>query len=387
MLVRLALIWLVGGDLRLVMLAVPPVLPAVHRDLGLDEKSVAALNSLPLLVLAAAAVPGSLLISRLGARRALLTGLLAIALAGAARGVGPLPPMLFSMTLLMGAGVAVSQPASPSVIKDWFPAQVGLATAVYANGMLVGEILPVSLSEAVLHAVGGSWELSLAFWSLPVLLTAAALALLTPHRARPEDEPPARWWPDWGRWQTWQAGLLLGCMSLLYWGANGFLPDLLHSSNRAGLVTPALAVLNAAQLPVSVLITLRPSLFIRRRWPFLLSGAAMVAGVPGMLLAPGASVLLWTGLLGAVSGLVFVCALALPPLLSAPEDVARMSAAMFTITYTCSFVGPFLGGAAWDATGIPFTAFAPAFLAGLVMLALGARLRLRPSSEAAAGGG
>lgn len=371
--------WLVGVDLRLVMLAVPPVLPAIHRDLGLDEASVGVLNSLPLLVLALAAVPGSLLIAHLGARRALLVGVVVIAVAGAARGLGPLAPVLFGMTLLMGAGVAVSQPASPSVIKDWFPSQVGLATAVYANGVLVGEIIPTSLAGWVLAAVGGSWQLGLAFWSLPVLFTAAALALLTPHRARSEDEPPARWWPDWRRWQTWQAGLLLGCMSLVYWGTNAFLPDLLHSTGRAGLTTLALAVLNAAQLPISVLMTLTPSLFIGRRWPFLAAGAAIAVAVPGMVLVPGGWVLPGAALLGVVSGMVFVCALALPPLLSAPEDVARLSAAMFTITYTCSFIGPFLGGAAWDATGVPSTAFVPAWLAGLAMFALGARLHLTPS--------
>jgi len=71
--------WLAGNDLRLTLLAVPPVLPLIHADLHLDEKGVAALSGLPVLLLGIAAVPGSLLIARIGPRRALISGLCLIA--------------------------------------------------------------------------------------------------------------------------------------------------------------------------------------------------------------------------------------------------------------------------------------------------------------------
>src|SRR5438128_257644 len=48
------------------MLAVPPLVPLIHRELHLDEKSVGALVSGPVLLLAIAAVPGSLLTAKLG---------------------------------------------------------------------------------------------------------------------------------------------------------------------------------------------------------------------------------------------------------------------------------------------------------------------------------
>src|SRR5579859_2671669 len=111
--VTLAVLWLAGADLRLTVLAVPPVLPLIHHDLAMSEKAVGALSSLPVLLLGLGAVPGSLLIARLGARRAAILALLVVAAAGAARGLGPSLPMLFAMTLVMGAGVAVLQPALP----------------------------------------------------------------------------------------------------------------------------------------------------------------------------------------------------------------------------------------------------------------------------------
>ena len=84
--VRLLLLWLGGVDIRLTMLAVPPLVPLIHRDLHLDEKSIGALVSGPVLLLAIAAVPGSLLIARLGVRGALLAGLGSVTVFGALRG-------------------------------------------------------------------------------------------------------------------------------------------------------------------------------------------------------------------------------------------------------------------------------------------------------------
>ena len=51
--------------------------------------------------------------------------------------------------------------------------------------------------------------------------------------------------------------------------------------------------------------------------------------------------------------------LTLPPLLSAPEDVARTSAAMFTVSYTVAMLFSVLSGAAWDLAGDPRWAFLP----------------------------
>jgi MFS transporter, CP family, cyanate transporter len=70
----LIVMWLAGIDLRLTLLAVPPLLPLIHADLQLDEKGIAALSTLPVLVFGLAAVPGSLLIARVGPRRALIFG-------------------------------------------------------------------------------------------------------------------------------------------------------------------------------------------------------------------------------------------------------------------------------------------------------------------------
>src|SRR5260370_21956866 len=92
--VRLLLLWLGGIDLRLTLLAVPPLIPLIHRELHLDEKSVGALVSLPVLLFATAAVPGSLLIATLGGPGALLAGLGFVPPFAAARRLRPRRPAI-----------------------------------------------------------------------------------------------------------------------------------------------------------------------------------------------------------------------------------------------------------------------------------------------------
>ncbi|HEX2648135.1 MAG TPA: MFS transporter, partial [Candidatus Dormibacteraeota bacterium] len=175
--VHLLLLWLGGIDLRLTLLAVPPLVPLIHRQLHLDEKAVGVLVSGPVLILAVAAVPGSLLVARLGIRRALLVGLGFVALFGALRGVGPSATVVFSATFLMGIGVAVTQPVFPAIVREWFPRRVAIATAAYSNGLLLGETIPTAFTTPVgaLPLAHGDWRWALALWSVIVLLSGMAI--------------------------------------------------------------------------------------------------------------------------------------------------------------------------------------------------------------------
>jgi CP family cyanate transporter-like MFS transporter len=133
---RVVLLWLAGVDLRLTLLAVPPVIPLIHRDLHLNESGIAALSNLPVLVLACSSMFGALLTSRLGARRAMVVGLWVIAVSSALRGVGPSIAVLFGATLVMGLGIALIQPAFPTLARSWFAERSALGTGIWANGLL-----------------------------------------------------------------------------------------------------------------------------------------------------------------------------------------------------------------------------------------------------------
>ena len=383
-LIRLLLLWLGGIDLRLTLLAVPPLIPLIHHDLHLDEKSVGALVSLPILLLALASVPGALLIAKLGIRGALITGLGLVAIFGALRGAGSSPAILFSATFLMGLGVAVSQPAFPSLVREWFPARIAIATAVYSNGILIGETLPVTFTTpvGVLPVAQGDWHLALALWSIPIAVTAIVIAIAAP--ARRKLAVPARWWPSWLESQSLRIGLVIGMASAVYFGANAFIPDYLDQTGRHELITPTLVALNAAQLLTAPVVAVWSRL-LTGRMGFVGSAALMAAAQIGIVVSPGPLVVAWALVLGFSTALAFIVTLTLPPRLAAAGDVHRMSAAVFTIQYGTAFVVPLFAGALWDASGRALFAFMPGVAAAAVMGWLA--LSLRIPSEVRAGSG
>jgi transposase-like protein len=130
------------------VLAIPPLLPQLHEAFALSQAAVAALTSLPVLLFALAALPGALLVARHGAVTTLFVGIVATGIAGALRALSPDVAILFATTFAMGVGISIMQPAFPAVVAEWTPQRIALGTAMYSNGLLVGEALSASLATA-----------------------------------------------------------------------------------------------------------------------------------------------------------------------------------------------------------------------------------------------
>ena len=270
-----AMLWIGGVGLRLTILAVPPLIRAIHDELGLTETQVGILSGLPPVLFALAAVPGSLLIARLGARATVIAGLLVAALGCALRGAAPDFVLLCAATVLTGVGVAVMQPAMPPVVRAWLPERIGFGTAVYINGLLIGEVLPVALTlPLILPLMAGSWRLAFVAWALPCVVFALAILAFAPRGARPAETAPRRWWPDWRSGLIWRLGLMFGGNNATYFAANGFIPDYLHHAGRPDLIGPALSALNIGQLPASLILLVCAGKLIGRAWPYAAWGGA-----------------------------------------------------------------------------------------------------------------
>jgi MFS transporter, CP family, cyanate transporter len=142
------LLWLCGVCLRVTVLAIPPVIPLLHADLHLSETAIGWLSSLPPMLFALAAIPGAALIARFGIVPALVIGLLLNAVGSTARAALPSAALLYISTIVMAAGVSIMQPSLPPLVRTWFPRRIGFATAIYTNGLLVGETIAVALTIA-----------------------------------------------------------------------------------------------------------------------------------------------------------------------------------------------------------------------------------------------
>ena len=372
----LLLLWLAGVALRLTILAVPPVIPLIHDELRLNATQIGILTGLPSMLFAIAAVPGALLIARIGVRAAMIVGLALNAAGGALRGSVPDIYWLYAMTIVMGGGVAVMQVALPPAVRAWVPSRVGFATAVYTNGLLVGEILPVALMLPLILPLVGNWQWGFAFWSAPV----AAIALLVLALARRPltgavPSTRRRWWPDWGSLLIWRLGIMLGTVNAMYFASNAFLPDYLASNGLREWISPALAGLNIGQLPASFLLLAFARKLELKIWPFVGCGILCAIATAGIVFGSGLIVVTATTLMGFTAAGILVLVLALPPLLAPADDVHRVTAAMFTISYSCAVIVPVISGALWDLSGIPAMAFVPIAFCGVLLIILAPAIR------------
>jgi CP family cyanate transporter-like MFS transporter len=373
------LLWLAGNGLRITILAVPPVIPLIRTDLGMSETQVGILTGLPPVLFACTAVLGSLLIARFGALTTLLAGLIATAAGSALRGA-PEMVTLYAATIVTGFGVAIMHPSLPPLVRTWLPHRIGFGTAVFTNGLLVGEILPVALTiPVVLPLLHNSWRESFVLWAVPVMLIALVVVVLAPRQpvAPQGAKTPQRWWPDWRDPLIWRLGIALGSVNSMYFSANAFLPDYLHYVGRADLVSAALTALNVGQIPASFLLLAVAGRLERAIWPHIVCGAGSLAAIIGIVVLPGPGIVVCAGVLGFFAAAILILMLALPPLLAPPDDVHRVSAAMFTISYSCAVITPVFSGLAWDLTGIAQSAFVPLGVCAIVLMALAPGIKLR----------
>jgi CP family cyanate transporter-like MFS transporter len=107
-----------------------------------------------------------------------------------------------------------------------------------------------------------------------------------------------------------------------------------------------------------------------RAWPFIAAGALCLLATAGIVLGSGYTIVAASALMGFAAAFILILALALPPLLAEPDDVHRLTAAMFTISYAVAVIVPILSGATWDLTGIPASAFLPTALSAILLIVL-----------------
>jgi len=373
------LLWLAGNGLRLTILAVPPVLVAIRDDLRLSATEVGLLSSIPPAMFAVAALAGSLLVARLGVAEALAGSLALVAAGSALRGLSGNYVVLLATTVAMSAGVAIMQPIMPTTVRQWLPSRIGLGTAVYTNGLLVGEVIAVLVTiPVVLPLVGGSWRLSLVAWSLPIAMIAAAVYAFAP-RARTSQAAqaiaPRRWVPDWHLGLVWRLGALFCCINAIYFAANAFIPIYFASKGRSDLIGGALLALNLGQVPASLLLLAVAGKLERRAWPYIASGLLSLVSIAGIVYLTGPMTIVCAALLGFSDAGALILALTLPPYLCQPEDVARTSAGVFTLSYGGAVGVALVSGAAWDLTGAPSLAFVPLALCAASLAAMPAVMR------------
>jgi CP family cyanate transporter-like MFS transporter len=200
------------------------------------------------------------------------------------------------------------------------------------------------------------------------------LALAPSPQAQPAAAVP-HWWPNWKEPLLWRIGFILASVNSVYFGTNTFLPGLLTQAGHSDLISGALTALNFWQLPASFLMVVAAHWIERRVWPYVAVGCLILLTLVAVVMSAGDWTAWWAGALGFWFGIALPLCLALPPLLVPPAELARVSAAMFTISYAVAMAISVLAGAVWDVTGLTAFAFLPIGAALLPLILLTPAIR------------
>jgi len=341
----LAAVVLLGLNLRTAVAGLPPLLDTVRDDLGLSATAAGVLTALPVLCFGAFAPLVPRIVRRIAVERVISACALLTAAALALRGAGGVLA-LFTGTLLAGATVAIAQGSLPVLIGSAPAAATGRLTGAFSMALPLGATLGAALAVPLEHALG-SWEASLAAWS--VLAAVAALAWLPrTERTRVSGPVPAPLRRDR---LAWAVSVYFGIQSMAFYVGLAWMPSILvdsgYSDETAGFLQ---ALSSLVQLPPAFLV---PVLASRRpgQEPILIA-IVVTSTVPviGLLVAMGAAPL-WMVLLGIGQGGALGLGLILPVLRgAAPGAVASLTAMTLSIGYLGASVGPWIAGVLHDVT-------------------------------------
>jgi MFS transporter, CP family, cyanate transporter len=356
---------LVALNMRGSIAAVPPIIDDLTSDLGISRAGASLLTSLPVLCFAVAAPAAALLGRRLGAGRAVLVGLVLIAVGTGGRVLGG-TAALFLGTTVLGLGITIANILVPAVIKRDFGSGAGRVTGYFVATMAVGATLTSALAVPLADRLG--WRGALAFWTVLVPLAMAGwwLHVTRDERTRRERARRAAHTEDvpvavlahrdrfvWRVPLAWALALALGSQSALYYSLTTWLPSILvdRAGVSAGVAGVALSVYQITAIPTALTIAglcrLRPT----QGW----IGATIAVGWAGFLLGLMTAPQLWplwTVLGGLAQGAGFTFVLTLIVLRSDDEHVVRALGGMGQLLgYSVGAAGPLAVGWLAQATG------------------------------------
>ncbi len=347
----LAGLFLVALSLRPQLVGAGPLLPAIEGDLSVSHAVAGLLGTIPVLCMGLFAPPAPFLSARVGSRLALAAALGLIGAFGLARALVPGAAGLILLTFPVGMGMGLAGAMLPVAVKERFADRPVFATGVYTTGISLGSAISTAIAVPVAHAAGGWRAPLLAFSAFAAGLTAVWLALTRrelPHMrtgVRPVRLP-------WRSGLAWQLVAAFFLMSFVFYGLNSWLPDAYvergWSEGEAGAL---LAVLNGVTIPCGLVVAWLADRFGSRRLWLGSAAGVQLAGMLGVVLAPGGG-FAWAALMGAAIGPLFPLTMTLPLDVSdRPAEVGAVAGMMLGLGYSLSAVGPFALGAVRDATG------------------------------------
>jgi CP family cyanate transporter-like MFS transporter len=355
----LAVVILVGLNLRPFITGVGPLAADMSAQTGIGLQGMALLTLVPMLLMGCFAFAGPILQARAGARRTIVAALAVLGLASFLRLFVATGLQMVATAALLGLGAAVIQAVFPGIVKQQFPRRVGIVTGLYSAALMGGGALGAQVAPLIAQACG-DWHAGLAWMAAPALI-----ALVLAIRCLPGDDPRQPGANTTAgflrRPRTW---LLMACFGLVNGGYSTAVAWLAPSYQEHGWTGAAsgslLAIMAVFQAFAAMLL---PVLAGRRedRRPWLwLTLVMQAAGFVALASRPEAAPILWAALLGAGLGGCFSLSMIVAlDHLPDPAEAGALSALMQGGGFLVAAVPPWIVAVLHDLTG--------GFLAGWVL--------------------
>ena len=340
------------------ILAIPPIEHIMKEELLLSHAQMGALFSLPVAILAIAAIPMGFLADRIGIRKAVGIGAIIMTVGSLMRGTSTNFTTLFAFTCLYGIGFALIYASLPKIVSAWFPSEkVGLATGIYVTGWNVGASLALAITLPVVYPVTGTFQGTMYIWSLPVVVATILWWLIArePHRSPIQSQQVSAGYKSstsvWKNRNIWLIGLMLFCNNVHYYTWAGWTPALLMltgaSPDLAALIT---SVRSWAGIPAVFLIPwVAYKLGLRKPVIWICTITAALAALSAMYIPVP---LFWPLMVVlALQGGAFSIIFALPVEMVPKESVGAASGMVLSVGYMGALIGPWVAGRILDVTG------------------------------------
>ena len=364
-----------GLSLRMPILSVSPLLEAITNDLQLSATQAGWLGTIPVLCFGTVALTSQTLTRRWG-MDAILLAMFGVLLFGLLVRTLPSVELLFAGTVLVGAGIAVSNVILPGFIKREAPDQVGPMTAVYSAAISASGAIGAGVTIPIMNALDLDWRGGLRW---PAVVVIAGIVMLIPWqistRSGRKTKAPDRTLHTnlWRNKIAWFVTTYMGMQSLLFFSTTGWLPVYLisegMSEQRAGFMLSLSPLLGVAGSFIAPLLVYKRA---DQRWLIWVSSALCAVGLAGMIWLPMTATVAWVAMFGFGSGMTLSLALTFiglrTPDAHHASDLSMMAQA---VGYMIAALGPIGIGFAHDVSGSWPFAFGLILVSSAVLTVVG----------------
>jgi CP family cyanate transporter-like MFS transporter len=176
-------VWSCYAAFGLTATSLAPLVPLIEADLSISHTAMGSIMGAWQLTYIGFAIPGGILLDKIGSRFALTTGVLIIACSALLRGLSDDYVSMLLAVMLFGVGGPIVSAGAPKIITRWFegPSR-GLAMGIYMTGPAIGGVISLTLTHSVLLPLLGSWQ-NLMFLNAGIALLIALLWFVIASRS------------------------------------------------------------------------------------------------------------------------------------------------------------------------------------------------------------